>query len=1109
MRQTGAINGAAAMAFTTDSDGVSRATIGDSNVEQTLELEDAILSFPPGAIAVGAVIEVETAVDVADASVGAEVGLESGVDIWSASPAVAVTAGDLAANQPFAMTLALGDEASLLLASEDKRDRLIVVYRITTDQPGVFKAGIIPNQDLSFSGSKITFSAPGLGVFQLAYASIRIEKAVAKETSVPIVKKREEKALPTPKIEVKATVTDERAVEIKMTVEDLGDVATCAVIIDEDRERPYSQVAHLKDEMKYKHVPTNSAAHWLYVRASCVGKSGRSTGQSEWVGVEIDREEVEAPAASTPPTFVSLSMGGPAADLKINSYDRASVESILGTLNANGHTKVEYALAMAGGCSSATGFASDILANSSQITTDGNYQVCVRLGNASDDITLGQGPTITVDTLGPTVGSLTLAGAASDGTVLAGEVAANTDLATAPSLAADESVDYALLTSSSSSCPSATYSASIPTSGHSSLSGGGSGFSVCARVSDSAGNLAYAQSSAFSADITMPSFSSVTLTGPASDSALSSSERSASTAIISSVSASGYDSLTYTIISSSGTCTQGGLTYSSTAPLSDSNLIGADGNYVICVRLADAAGNVTYGQSSTLQVDTTSPPDMTFVEAVTGYDSGEIDLNLDFSPSTSDYYSVDIRRSSGASAPSNCTSGIGIYSSNNYTDRTYTDTGLVAGTQYSYRICVYDAALNVTSGYTLANITAGQGTYGSGNDGNASVTSSLSASSTAILSSGRPFSASVRVESQLGSGPYTLGTSAFSSTEFAVGDKVFWIVLAAGASASTCYTNRGSYGFATVTARDANAPSITIDNSVTVTPNALGMDNASFCLVQLVRVPQLGNLTIDSGGAITSTAFDRTTGEGGVLVIQVNNTLTLNGGISATGAGFASAAVACSASLCRQGDSPNGAGIFDAATANGSGGAGGHNANNRGGGGGANYAAGGQSNYASGNSPGGSTNAVCGGPSVCAPSTKMFMGGAGGALNNLAGGSGGGIVFVMARQVTGTGYIMAKGNSGADTGLVSSGGGGGGTLYLWAADPGTSAYTLYVSGGSDVSASPPTYRGGGGGAGVIEYKICTTAGSNGSLTAVTSGGSGATAGSNGGYLTGNGAGYCP
>ena len=55
-------------------------------------------------------------------------------------------------------------------------------------------------------------------------------------------------------------------------------------------------------------------------------------------------------------------------------------------------------------------------------------------------------------------------------------------------------------------------------------------------------------------------------------------------------------------------------------------------------------------------------------------------------------------------------------------------------------------------------------------------------------------------------------------------------------------------------------------------------------LTQVIRVPQFNNLTINAGGTISTTPWNGS--RGGVVAIDVNNTLAVNGSINAASAGF-------------------------------------------------------------------------------------------------------------------------------------------------------------------------------------------------------------------------------
>ena len=108
-----------------------------------------------------------------------------------------------------------------------------------------------------------------------------------------------------------------------------------------------------------------------------------------------------------------------------------------------------------------------------------------------------------------------------------------------------------------------------------------------------------------------------------------------------------------------------------------------------------------------LPADTTPPPDLSSFNAVTGTNSGEIDLTWVYPADTSDIASITIRRLQSATAPTDCDAGAVAYTTTSTAVTSVTDTGLTPGSQYSYRICVYDdGSTNVTSGLISSNVTA-------------------------------------------------------------------------------------------------------------------------------------------------------------------------------------------------------------------------------------------------------------------------------------------------------------------------------------------------------------------------------------------------------------------
>ncbi|MBN1208544.1 MAG: tandem-95 repeat protein, partial [Myxococcaceae bacterium] len=336
---------------------------------------------------------------------------------------------------------------------------------------------------------------------------------------------------------------------------------------------------------------------------------------------------------------------------------------------------------------------------------------------------------------------------------------------------------------------------------------------------------------------------------------------------------------------------------------------------------------------------------------------------------------------------------------------------------------------------------------------------------------------------------------------------------------------------------------------------------------QVVRVPQLASLTVNAGASVAALPWDGT--RGGVIALQVQNALTLQGTLNADGAGFRGGAVEQGTNYgvttyrsTNGGDgAEKGEGIagykatYDAfggrygrgAAANGGGGG---NAHNAGGGGGANgnngvtwtgqgimtgtfpgqdpwrldpaYIANGNARTSSsGGGRGGYTyssdnqNAVTLGPGNGAwggdsrypvgglggrpvandPASRLFLGGGGGAgdSNNNTGGTGGrggGLVWVVADTVTGSGRISANGQNGTDTintGNDAPGGGGAGGTVVVAARA-LSGVTIDANGGrgGNQNITLPAEAegpGGGGGGGYIAV-------SGGTVTRTVAGGQG-------------------
>lgn len=288
---------------------------------------------------------------------------------------------------------------------------------------------------------------------------------------------------------------------------------------------------------------------------------------------------------------------------------------------------------------------------------------------------------------------------------------------------------------------------------------------------------------------------------------------------------------------------------------------------------------------------------------------------------------------------------------------------------------------------------------------------------------------------------------------------------------------------------------------LSVNGNEIILENALFHsynldgVVQIVSLPNYENAEVV--GTIEPAPWNGTFG--GVLALEVNNTLTLSGTINADGqgfrGGFANIAQANNCNFLTNANdyfyglnnwrgAAKGEGIAATTTGREAGrgaqstGGGGGNDHNSGGGGGANITSGGNGGRneeplilgCDGNFPG------IGGKAIPSMPTRIFMGGGGGAgheNNDVAtnGTPGGGIIIIIAKNINGNAQnITARGRSLIDdaTGDGAGGAGAGGTVVIDAENI-TSRLNILVNGGDggDVNNSLQNrcHGPGGGGAG--------------------------------------------
>ena len=308
------------------------------------------------------------------------------------------------------------------------------------------------------------------------------------------------------------------------------------------------------------------------------------------------------------PVFTSIDLANLALDGYLSASDRNGTSGITGTLTASGYSTIQYRSAPAATACSSVGSwsASAPLANDVAIMADGSWKVCVKLSDAAGNATYGASSSFTVETSAATLSAaLSLANAASDGYISSQELSLSSALIASPSFNKSVTTTYALVTSATDCSTVIAWPASIPLAsafGSSPFNSDGV-YKICVRAVDNAGNTAWFASPSITRDTTAPSFTSLALADAVADGYLNATERGLSTVVAGSLVAEAGATASYVAASSATTC-DGSLTYSSSIPAANDAAFAADGNWKICVRLQDAAGNVGYGSSTTFVVDT-------------------------------------------------------------------------------------------------------------------------------------------------------------------------------------------------------------------------------------------------------------------------------------------------------------------------------------------------------------------------------------------------------------------------------------------------------------------------------------------------------------------------
>ncbi|MBU1864710.1 MAG: VCBS repeat-containing protein, partial [Candidatus Omnitrophica bacterium] len=314
-----------------------------------------------------------------------------------------------------------------------------------------------------------------------------------------------------------------------------------------------------------------------------------------------------------------------------------------------------------------------------------------------------------------------------------------------------------------------------------------------------------------------------------------------------------------------------------------------------------------------------------------------------------------------------------------------------------------------------------------------------------------------------------------SATDFTVGDELLIIQIQNSSSGTA-----GTYEFVDI--NNISGASIGLTQTLTNSYTSGTFDSTSAVVTQVVRVPHYTSVTINSGASITASAWNGYSG--GIVAFRVSGDLTNNGYINTTGKGFRQPPRQADNNHGVQGEGYTGKGGTITTAAKGNGGGGGQRYSD-GGGGGGNGAVGLQGRTGQ-NGP--ATPGAAGAAIGSADLSTIFFGGAGGhggdndgnTVYN-SGGHGGGIIFVAATNITGTGGIKSNGLDGSGGGSYGDGGvggGAGGTVWLRARTIQSTQTITAKKGYGVVVGGAPSGTGGDGGVGRIRLDYDTFLGTS-------------------------------
>jgi len=364
--------------------------------------------------------------------------------------------------------------------------------------------------------------------------------------------------------------------------------------------------------------------------------------------------------------------------------------------------------------------------------------------------------------------------------------------------------------------------------------------------------------------------------------------------------------------------------------------------------------------------------------------------------------------------------------------------------------------------------TVSSSSVGSGFDGSVTISASKNIN-TDTIASGRSYADGIAYKVDASTCTGTSLTTINAVSGIAADDEVLLINLQ-GASAD--YTDVGNYEFLRI-----SSVSGTTVNFTSSIQNSYDGSTASNQKVVIQRVPNYINVTLDSSGSLTASAWDglATTPTGtagyytGIVAFRATGTVNVSGDIDVSEKGFRSGTGGNQSSneYGQQGESTSGGPDARTSAVNVEGGGGG-GASGIGGSYWPNGAGGGGYGTAGGNGDQGGGNSATPGYGGSAYGTtdlsKIYFGSAGG-VSTSGTSSGGGIVIIHGTQINVSGHIYSIG----DAGERNSGGGAGGSIYLSGITLtlGTNLVTAAGGAGGDHNPSAGSGDGGSGGSGRI------------------------------------------